>query len=121
MTNPVLFQPVDAGTQLDVELAAELETLRQRALHRRTRRVAGRQSGRMEVDGRECLLLAGSNYLDLAGDARVIAAASRAAESHGAAAAGSRLINGNLDLHEELERELAEFCGHEAALVFSTG
>ena len=104
-----------------MELAAELEALRQRSLHRRLRTLAGRQSGRMAVDGRDCLLLAGSNYLDLAGDARVVAAAQAAADEYGAAAAGSRLINGNLTLHEELERELAEFCGHEAALVFSTG
>lgn len=121
MKNPLLFQQVDPRSQLDVELAAELEALRQRSLHRHLRTVAGRQSGRMEVDGRECLLLAGSNHLDLAGDARVVAAAQAAADEYGAAAAGSRLINGNLALHEELERALAEFCGHEAALVFSTG
>ncbi len=75
----------------------------------------------MRVDGRDCLMLAGSNYLDLAGDARVIAAAQTAAEEYGTAAAGSRLINGNLALHEELEGELARFTGHAAALVFSSG
>jgi len=75
----------------------------------------------MRIDGRECLVLAGSNYLDLAADARVVAAARDAAERYGTAAAGSRLINGNLDLHESLERELVEATGHEAALVFSTG
>jgi 8-amino-7-oxononanoate synthase len=61
----------------------------------------------MEVDGRACLLLAGANYLDLAGDARVVAAAQAAADEYGTAAAGSRLINGNLALHEELERARA--------------
>ena len=75
----------------------------------------------MRVDGRHSLMLAGSNYLDLAGDARVIAAAQQAAAEYGTAAAGSRLINGNLALHEELERELARYTGHEAALVFSSG
>ncbi len=75
----------------------------------------------MRVDGRECTMLAGSNYLDLAGDARVIAAAQSAADEYGTAAAGSRLINGNLALHEELEADLARFTGHEAALVFSSG
>lgn len=75
----------------------------------------------MRVDGRDCAMLAGSNYLDLAGDARVIEAAQRAAEEYGTAAGGSRLINGNLALHEQLEAELARFTGHEAALVFSTG
>jgi 8-amino-7-oxononanoate synthase len=66
-------------------------------------------------------MLASSNYLDLAGHPDVVAAASSAAESYGTAAGGSRLINGNLSLHEALERNLARFCGFETALVFSTG
>ena len=65
---------------------AELDALRARNLHRRLRRVEGRQAPRMRVDGRDCLMLAGSNYLDLAGDARVIAAAQRAAAEYGTAA-----------------------------------
>jgi 8-amino-7-oxononanoate synthase len=121
MRNPLSFQPVADRSHLDAALAEELEALRRRDLHRRLRRVAGRQSPRMTVDGRECLMLAGANYLDLAADARVVTAAQAAAREYGAAAAGSRLINGNLDLHESLERELAAFAGHEAALVFSTG
>ena len=108
-------------SRLDEALSTELEGLRSRSLHRTLRTVSGRQAPRMRVDGRECLVLAGSNYLDLAGDARVVAAARDAAERYGAAAAGSRLINGNLELHESLERELAAATGHEAALVFSTG
>jgi 8-amino-7-oxononanoate synthase len=75
----------------------------------------------MEVNGRDCLMLASSNYLDLAGHPEVVAAAQSAAESFGTAAGGSRLINGNLSLHEALEDDLARFCGFEAALVFSTG
>jgi 8-amino-7-oxononanoate synthase len=75
----------------------------------------------MEVNGRDCLMLASSNYLDLAGHPDVVAAASSAAASYGTAAGGSRLINGNLSLHEELEQNLARFCGFETALVFSTG
>lgn len=121
MGNPESFQPVAERTQLDAALLAELESLRRRTLHRRLRSVTGRQAARMTVDGRECLMLAGSNYLDFAADARVVTAAQRAAEEYGSAAAGSRLINGNLDLHEALERDLAAFAGHEAALVFSTG
>ncbi len=121
MPNPLSFQGVNGSSQLDAELAIELDALRARSLHRRLRRVEGRQAPSMRVDGRECLMLAGSNYLDLAGDARVIAAAQKAADDYGTAAGGSRLINGNLALHEELERELARFSGHEAALVFSSG
>src|SRR5262245_47901759 len=67
-TNPLRFQQVDERSQLDLQLAAELEALRQRTLHRRLRSLTGRQGGRMQVDGRECLLLAGANYLDLAAD-----------------------------------------------------
>jgi 8-amino-7-oxononanoate synthase len=75
----------------------------------------------MLVDGRDCLMLSSSNYLDLAGDPRVIAAAKHAADNFGTAATGSRLINGNLTLHEALEAELATFTGFEKSLVFSTG
>ena len=121
MKNPLSIRPVAGRSHFDRALAGELESLRARSLHRRLRTVSGRQAARMRIDGRECLVLAGSNYLDLAGDARVVAAARAAAERYGAAAAGSRLINGNLDLHESLERELADATGHEAALVFSTG
>ncbi len=119
--NPQSFRGVNGSSRLDDALRMELDALRARALHRSTRRVEGRQAARMRVDDRACLMLAGSNYLDLAGDARVIAAAQEAAFELGTAAAGSRLINGNLALHESLERELAAFTGHEAALVFSTG
>ena len=48
-------------------------------------------------------------------------AAQEATASYGAAAGGARLISGNLELHEALERELAVFAGHQAALLFSTG
>jgi 8-amino-7-oxononanoate synthase len=65
--------------------------------------------------------LAGNDYLGLAADPRVSAAAADAAHEWGAGAAASRLVTGTLGLHDELERELAAFCGQAAALVFSTG
>ena len=99
----------------------ELEELREAGLERGLRRIEGLPGPRMRVDGREALMLAGANYLDLAGDARVRAAAREATERSGCAAGGSRLISGNLALHEELELELANFLGSPAALVFSTG
>jgi 8-amino-7-oxononanoate synthase len=121
MPNTLSIRGVNRSSRLDVALLAELDALRARGLHRRLRTVVGRPAPRMVIDGRDCLMLAGSNYLDLAGDARVIESAQSAAASLGTAATGSRLINGNLDLHESLERELADFAGHEASLVFSTG
>jgi 8-amino-7-oxononanoate synthase len=81
----------------------------------------GAQGPRMVVDGREVLLFAGSNYLDLAHHPAVVDASARAARDYGCAAGGSRLINGNLSIHEALEAELAAFYGREAALAFNTG
>jgi 8-amino-7-oxononanoate synthase len=81
----------------------------------------GAQAPRMRVDGREVLVFAGSNYLDLAHHPAVVEASERAARDYGCAAGGSRLITGNLSIHEELEEELAKFLGAEAGLVFNTG
>lgn len=75
----------------------------------------------MIVDGRVVLLFAGSNYLDLARHPEVVEAAERGARDWGCAAGGSRLITGNLVIHEALEAELAQFFEAEAALVFNTG
>ncbi|MBW2274413.1 MAG: 8-amino-7-oxononanoate synthase [Deltaproteobacteria bacterium] len=85
------------------------------------RTLDGAQGPRMQVDGREVLVFAGSNYLDLAHHEEVVEAAARAARDLGCAAGGSRLITGNLRIHEELEGELADFFGCEAALAFNTG
>jgi len=98
-----------------------LGALRERGTHRQMRVMAGAQAARMSVDGREVLLFAGSNYLDLAHHPEVVEAAAAAAREFGCAAGGSRLISGNLEIHEALESELADFLGTEAALVFSTG
>lgn len=75
----------------------------------------------MQLEGREVIHLAGSNYLDLAHHPNVIEAAARAARDYGCAVGGSRLICGNTDLHEALEAELAAFLGVDAALTFSSG
>jgi 8-amino-7-oxononanoate synthase len=104
------------------DLAAEkLAEIRARGTYRRMRVIDGVQGPRMIVDGREVLLFAGSNALDLAGHPAVVEAAARAARDLGCAAGGSRLISGNLALHEELEQALAKFIGVESTLVFATG
>jgi 8-amino-7-oxononanoate synthase len=101
--------------------AGTLDALRARGTYRRMRVLDGAQGPRMRVDGRDVLLFAGSNYLDLAHHPEVVEASERAAREFGCAAGGSRLINGNLTLHEELEEELAKFLGTKSALAFSTG
>ena len=62
-----------------------------------------------------------NNYLGLTTDPRVRQAAIDAIKRYGTSCTGSRFLNGTLEMHEQLERELAEFVGKEAALVFSTG
>ncbi|MFD5875783.1 8-amino-7-oxononanoate synthase [Streptomyces sp. NPDC060322] len=69
----------------------------------------------------ELLDLASNDYLGLSRNPEVTAAAAEAARTWGAGATGSRLVTGSTALHAELERELAGFCGFEAALVFSSG
>ena len=110
-----------ARSPLDPLAEASLEAIRSRGTYRRMRVLEGAQGPRAVVDGRELLHFAGSNYLDLAHHPDVIEASARAARDHGCASGGSRLISGNLRIHELLEEELAELLGTEAALVFSTG
>jgi glycine C-acetyltransferase len=106
---------------LDRLAAEKLGAIRARGTYRRMRVLAGAQAERMEVDGRSVLLFAGSNYLGLAHHPEVVEASVRASRDYGCAAGGSRLISGNLDLHEALEAELAAFVGAECALAFGTG
>ncbi|MDD5723848.1 MAG: pyridoxal phosphate-dependent aminotransferase family protein [Syntrophales bacterium] len=73
------------------------------------------------VDGKKVVMVGSNNYLGLTHDPRVKEAAKDAIEKYGTGCTGSRFLNGNLDLHVELEERLAKFIGKEAALVFSTG
>ncbi len=66
-------------------------------------------------------MIGSNNYLGLTHHPKVLEAAEAAARRYGTGCTGSRFLNGTLDIHEKLESELAEFTGHEAALVFSTG
>jgi 8-amino-7-oxononanoate synthase len=75
----------------------------------------------MQIEGRECVMLGSNNYLGLTRDPRVKAAAREALDAYGTALTGSRLMNGTVPLHLELEREIAEWMGTDDALVFTTG
>jgi 8-amino-7-oxononanoate synthase len=72
-------------------------------------------------NGRELVMLGSNNYLGLTSHPEVKEAAAMALALYGTGCAGSRLLNGTLDLHVQLEHKLASFMGREAALVFSTG
>lgn len=71
--------------------------------------------------GHEIIMCGSNNYLGLTADPRVREASRQAIDTFGPSCTGSRFLNGNLSLHEELEHELAKFFGKPAALVFSTG
>jgi len=73
------------------------------------------------MNGRKVLMLGSNNYLGLTFHPKVKAAAQKAIDDFGTSPTGSRLINGTLSIHEELERRLAAFMGKDSALVFSTG
>ena len=73
------------------------------------------------IDGARKIMVGSNNYMGLTHDPRVLEAARDALNKFGSGNTGSRFLNGNLDLHEQLEAELADFTGMEAALVFSTG
>jgi 8-amino-7-oxononanoate synthase len=100
------------GSSFPAWLAAEAADLERRTL---TRRLVDSDHGEPLLD------LAGNDYLGLARDPRVVAAAVAAARAYGAGACASRLVSGTLSIHTELERALASFTGFPSALVFSTG
>jgi 8-amino-7-oxononanoate synthase len=75
----------------------------------------------VEMEGRRRIMLGSNNYLGLTGDERVKQGALDALSRYGTGLTGSRFLNGTIDLHLELERELAEWMDTEAALVFTTG
>jgi len=71
--------------------------------------------------GRKLIMCGSNNYLGLTTDPRVREAAIEAIKRYGTSCTGSRFLNGTLEMHEQLEHELADYVGKEAALVFSTG
>ena len=73
------------------------------------------------VNGKRVIMIGSNNYLGLTNHPRVKEAAIKAIEKYGSGCAGSRFLNGNLEIHEELEKKLARFFRKEAALVFATG
>ena len=103
------------------EIGSELAELRQKGLYRQLRLVAGEQRGRVVIDGRELLLLCSNNYLGLANHRSLKEAVKHAVDQYGAGSGAARLVSGNMELHEALERRIATFKGTEAALVFNSG
>ena len=75
------------------------------------RAIEGKQGTEVEMGGHKVLMFGSNAYTGLPGDQRIIDAAKRALDKYGSGCAGSRFLNGTLDLHVKLEKEIAEFIG----------
>ena len=85
------------------------------------RAIEGKQGTELEMGGHPALMFGSTAYTGLPGDERIIEAGIKAMKKYGSGCAGSRFLNGTLDLHLQLEKELAAFVGKEDALCYSTG
>ncbi len=83
--------------------------------------IESEQNTEVVMSGRKVLMFGSNSYLGLTNHPKVIEAAVEATKKYGTGCAGSRFLNGTLDLHLELEKELAEFVGKEDAIIYSTG
>jgi 8-amino-7-oxononanoate synthase len=105
----------------DEDLAARLMDLREEGLYRELRRVDSPQCARIQINGQDLLNFSSNDYLGLANDPSLKAAAAAAVEKYGAGSGASRLVCGSLAPHHELDEALAAFKGTPAALSFSSG
>ena len=85
------------------------------------REITGKQGTEVKMSGHNVLMFGSNAYTGLTGDPRVEAAAKAAIDQYGTGCAGSRFLNGTLDIHVQLEKELAAFEHKDDALCFSTG
>jgi 8-amino-7-oxononanoate synthase len=103
------------------ERAEQLRAARESDLLPYFRRLESPAAPVVEMEGAKRIMLGSNNYLGLTGDPRVIQGARDALERYGTGLTGSRLLNGTIDLHLDLEREIAEWMGTEEAIVYTTG
>ena len=100
---------------------SEADRVREAGLYSFFRVIESAQDPEVVLDGRRMIMLGSNNYLGLTNDPRVKEAAIEAVRKYGSGCAGSRFLNGTLDLHVELEERLAQFMRQEAAVTFATG
>jgi 8-amino-7-oxononanoate synthase len=102
-------------------LASELARLERATLLRQRRVLDSAQGARVREDGSACANFSSNDYLGLANDARLRAAAHAAIDAYGVGAGASPLVSGNLRAHEEAEERFARFVGLPRALLFGSG
>jgi glycine C-acetyltransferase len=99
----------------------ELQNLKEAGLYNRIRTLSSPQGAWLVVDEQRVLNFCSNNYLGLADDPRIVAAAREAVDKYGVGPAAVRTIAGTMDLHLQLEERLAAFKGVEAAITFQSG
>lgn len=121
----LVFERVKAMAHTDLNAIAflreQLEELKEKDRYRRLCAIQGAQGSWVMLDGRRVLNLCSNNYLGLASHQKLGEAAACAARAWGCGSGASRLICGNMSLHELLERRIAGFKHTEAALLFNSG
>lgn len=100
-------------------ITAALAGIEADGLTKRERLITGAQGAHVRMAGREMLNLCANNYLGLANDPRLIAAAKAAMDDHGFGMASVRFICGTQDLHRHLESRLAQYLGHDDSILFA--
>ncbi len=99
----------------------DAEEARQTGIYPFFKPIGKAQGTKVYIEGQEMLMAGSNNYLGLAHDPRMEEAAAHAVKQYGTSCSGSRFMNGTLDLHEQLESQLADYVGKESAVCFTTG
>ncbi|NLF36496.1 MAG: pyridoxal phosphate-dependent aminotransferase family protein [Clostridiaceae bacterium] len=98
-----------------------VDEIRQKGIYPFFHALQSRQDVEVIMEGKRKIMLGSNNYLGLTTNENVVKAGIEAIEKYGTGCSGSRFLNGTLQMHIELENELADFLNKESALVFSTG
>jgi 8-amino-7-oxononanoate synthase len=96
-------------------------TLRERGLYPYFRPIESAQDTEVIIDNKRVLMFGSNSYLGLTNHPKIKEASKKAIDKYGTGCAGSRFLNGTLDIHIELENRLANYVGKEATVLFSTG
>ena len=105
----------------DQVIQSQLNELKEQGLYRKMRILGGEQQPRSSIDGHQVINLSSNNYLGLTTRPELKEAAKAAIDKYGVGTGAVRTIIGTMDIHEELERKLAEFKHTEATLVLQSG
>jgi len=113
--------PETSGLMNKVSSFKTVDELKAAGIYPYFREISSAQDPIVTIGGRQVVMMGSNSYLGLTSHPEVKKAAIRAIEKYGTGCAGSRFLNGTLDIHRELEEELAALVRKESAIVFSTG